>query len=772
MNRRVRIPLAFGPGLDRATGPMVVEPGAMEDVRNAYLLEEKLQIRKGFAVPGTIGDVGVPEITHILAGHPLRSEGIGIVVGWASAAAEVHVFRVSPDGTESAHLGLWFRWSLDDGDYAPVIHMAESFGRIFMAHDEPSPLDRAPTFVYDPITPQDGLLSPLRDTFSADIPGESGASAPAPGASGASGAAGTFIRFRGVVTHLDYLVGWGYGDAFLDRPEMVRISLPGDPRTFEAEHYWIVGDRRDPVLQCVPAARDLLAFKAGEWHALTGSSRYDFGQVRRDPLYGLLYPRLAVNVSGLVFFWAQDGPRFTDGSRPSERLEIPLDLKGYEAADLPEEGTPCEAFATYVWEDQVVLFVFAQRAYALTVRTSGDWKWSYWTFEWADRYPLCAFTLWEDTFNRRLAPIGYPEWVSEAPAGTFVDITVNNVNQSGDERLEVWMRLAGAPVPYFLRASTDVFLISPQVVRVGGLQAGQTYAGALRYRRGGQVNEAYAGDPSSWPDVSQGEFTTTFDPPDIGEVVGSLGQRFAGLPAEEWIWQRTSGTDQYLQMRIKPVTDHGPGHRIRVYRSPFTTPESWSQVAELVEGVDFDLEALGTDGGFTYQNLNPPQSGMLMYRVTSVIDAAESPPSANLTLWPGPIPEGHKGIVPATRSFWLASSRAQYEVTMTPHQLGALSFQTVRIFDNFSITLGSFTTVSQFDRGITDIYQGAADPIVQRPPSFGAQTPEIKKVVNLATAFPVGQGPLILGLQYEVTQFAVTDVSQRFQYVVPLQLTF
>jgi hypothetical protein len=755
-NRR-RIPLAFGPGLDRATGPMVVEPGKMEDLRNFYLLDGKLQARKGFAAPGTLSDDGVPEITHVLAGHALRSEGVGIIVGWASVAGEVHVFRTEPDGTSSFHLGKWFDWTLEDAEYPPIIHMAESFGRIFMAHDEPNPFDRAPTFVYDPITPQEeGLLSPLVDTFSGAIPQV--VSESEPGSESPGGMVDAFIKFRGVVSHLDYLFGWGYGTAELDRPEMVRCSLPGEPRNFLANHYWIVGNRQDPVLQCVPGASSLVAFKAGEWWEIFGTNRRNFGHMRRDPLFGLLHPRLAVNVSGLVFFWSPDGPRVTDGSSPSESLEIPLDLQGYEPEDLPEEVSPCEAFATYVWADRIVLFVFGRRAYALTVRVNGDWKWSYWTFDWPGKYPLCAFTLWETILGLLGAPLGYPVAEDETPAGTYVDLLVRNVNQEGGERLEVWMRPTAAPVAYALVASTDVSLLPTQTVRVGDRIEGVEYEYSLRYRRGNQIAPGYAGDPSTWPEVSQGSFTTTLNPPLVGEVYAALGARFAALPDDEWVWERTSDSSQYLQFRIFPTSETA-GHAIKVYRRPRFGVHTPTLVGTLVEGTDFTFAGLGEDGGFTFRDTDPPQDGELTYFATSEVGATESPGSDPLHLWPGPQPEAHKGAFPGTWSVQFESGNERYTVRAQRHRVNpgeGSNHSAIRFSDN-----SPFLLAPTSDRG-TITYGGSSTPVDQKPPTFGAEELLARKTVDLPDPFPSGS-TFIVGFQYEATRFGVLDRSPFIQ---------
>lgn len=633
--RRVKVPLAFGPGLDKASGPMVVQPGSMEDLRNWYLQDGRLQARKGFGEVSTL-----PAVTHTLGGRALRQEGVAIIVGWSSVTGDVSVLRTESDGTNPELLGTWFNTA-----EVPVVHLAESFGRMFLAHDEPALGKRAPTLVYDTITPDVSVLEDLELLLEGETP------QPA--------------LFRGVVNHLDYLAGWGYGQPSEDRPELVRMSLPGQPRSFNRLHYFIVGDRRDPVVACVPGASDLIAFKGSEWHGIVGTNRANFGQVRRDPLYGLVSPRLAVNVSGLVFFWSGEGPRVTDGQAPSESLEIPLDLGGFEPDDLPDEGSLRDAFAVYVPNDRVVLFVFGRRAYALTIRQPGDWKWSLWTLG-MPAPPLSGFTLAE-VETQKGPPVGWPEWGEEEPGGSFVDIPITNRLQDGDENIEVWLRTGSDPTdPYDLVRTVAASPLEEQVIRVIGLEAATEYQGAVRYRRGTLVHPSYSNsNPDAWPAVSRGSFTTTLDPPVVGGARAWTSQRFAYpedvatlVPgANLRTWQRLSDTEEVVRFYIRP---HTLGEQINVYRRP--DGGAWA----LLESILAADSRTSEEDGFIYEDDSADGETRYEYTARTFVGAAESPNGEIVSLWVGPRPEGHKPLPPGVVDEQIPNVQITIDATVEP----------------------------------------------------------------------------------------------------------
>lgn len=516
MARRVRLPVVFGPGLDRESGIMATRPGSFEDLRNVLLRESKIELRKGFAAASTLTDPGGNPIEYIVGGHALRSDKVGLVVGWQGYTGgraygdEVYLFLVSADGSTAQRLGTW------DGSWGapPRVIMAESNGKVFLAHDEPVATKRNPTIYYDPL---DSPTDPIQE-LSADLDG--------------SGLAP--VHFRGVVQHRDHLWGWGFGSINESHPEYVRSSMPADPTDFRENHYSVIGAQRDPVVSCVPAGRVLKVFKETEAFEIFGYSRSTFGWQGTDERHGCLAARLAVNKSGLVVAWGAEGPRVHGAGVESSPLDQPLELEGLDPTSLVDEGDVEDAFGFYVPALQAILFVFGQRVYALTTEREGAWKWGYWELGFQ---PRCGFTLVAGT-SVSDAPTGYPEVSSIEPAGTYADVTVEHHGHSADEVLEVWISEDGGP--YALTTTVAVTVSTPQVVRVpgSGELSAADYDVSLRYRRGVLYSEQYEDpDPSAWPLISQGSFTTNIDPASI----------------TSGIWQRQDATTEFIRLTVRPA---------------------------------------------------------------------------------------------------------------------------------------------------------------------------------------------------------------------------
>lgn len=524
MPELMRIPLPFGQGLDRETGVMAMRPGTFEDLRNMLLHQDKAIVRPGFESTVTLYDDEDNEVSHILQGHSLRSERIGVVVSYQETTDKVWVHRVDTLAATAEQIGEWENdTSAGWNETVPRVSMCEVYGRVFIAHDLASITKRASTIYYDPF----GGATPLNN-LEGDFKG-----------------AGTHdIRFRGVVRHLKYLFGWGYGDEDTDRPELVRVSAAGDPTTFSPEHYFIAGDRRDPVLICRPAQDRLIVYKEVEGHVILGSGRDDFAIFLLDPLYGCLGSQLAANRGGMVVAWSAEGPRVWDGKGPSAELALPLELSGAEPNDLVAEGAADTAFAAYIPDLRVMGFFFGARCYALTTRVQGDWKWDYWPLGFT---PLCGFTLYPGSQDTE-APTGFPQWSAIVASGIYVDVTVLNWNQDGDETLELWLSEDGGA--WYLASSELVSSAASQVIRATSLTPGTDYDGAVRYRRGTLYTPGYTdADPTNWPSISQGAFNTSIAPPTW--VSG--------------IWSRTGAATEQIALTVTPATGQ-EAQDIEVYR--------------------------------------------------------------------------------------------------------------------------------------------------------------------------------------------------------------
>ena len=448
------IQLPFGPGLDKETGAMVVKPNTMQDLRNVYHHEGSLVVRDGTEKTNEFFDgeagwsqsghsVGTGDAaTHILAGVAIRSEYAGIVVSWEDTTKRVAVWRVNALGEESVFIGFWpfrsnpdgtvnsindFAWPTFD-DAPPKVVLAEMYGQVFFAHDSREVVYRADTFVYNPWGFVEDTLrfGPLTADFIGEL---------------------EVIRFRGVVRHLHYLFGWGWGNSGPEgiRPELLRVSLPGEPTSFDPQHYFIAGDRRDPVIACEPARQTLLVCKETETYQVIGYSRANFGIRPYDQLYGCLASRLITSVAGTVYIWSAEGPMAGGDVGPFEKLWLPLDLEGFEPATLVARTEFSEGWADYIDEVELVVYCFGRRVYVLSVRNPADPRWTYWEL---GKKAFCGFRLYGG------------EGVGGIPGGTATNLsftyetegcgvypkyitTVDLTDQTDTDLLELWHRPLG-----------------------------------------------------------------------------------------------------------------------------------------------------------------------------------------------------------------------------------------------------------------------------------------------------------------------------------------
>jgi len=577
-NRR-RIPIPFGQGLDRETGIMAAPPTSMADLRNVFLHQGKFLVRRGFEVRVELND-GTNDMTDVIGGHALRSLRNSVYVGYDSTTGNVQVFRGDSFGGAATFIGTWF--TLTPGSAPPVISMAESYGKVFMAHDDPIIATRAKTIYYDSST----------DTI-ADLTQDWDGSGP------------YNIKFRGVERHLNYLWGWGYGtettaSGVEDRPEMVRVSRPAAPTDFDINWYFVVGDRDDPVIRCIPAGGTLLAFKESETWELFGYSRDNFGQRPLDPLYGLGVSRLAVNVSGRVFAWTNEGPRLYDGSFGSEPLELPLELPQPEPDDLVPEGDLRLGFAEYLPYYRVVLFFFGKRVYALTVRVEGDWKWSYWELGFE---PLCGFRLPVTAGGIAPPPDGFADNLSVSSiTDTGFTLGWDNNSQVGTETLEVWAQEATAAGPWTQVASFAVSASGSQTGDVTGISPGLDHNIAVRYRRGVEYNPDYASsDPSSWPAGAQTTVTTTLSAP--------------AAPTGDW--ERVDASTEKFTLTVTPL-------------------HSGVNMQLLDASLAVLATEVGPDGTFTFETTAVTGEAINTFYVRHQTTDVDGDNSAGLGIWGGP----------------------------------------------------------------------------------------------------------------------------------------
>jgi hypothetical protein len=289
--------------------------------------------------------------------------------------------------------------------------------------------------------------------------------------------------------------------------------MPAEPLTFDAEHYFIVGNRGDPIVTCRPCRGipnpSLLVFKESETYELFGYDRASFGVRLIDPYFGIAGPMLAAAFNGVVFGWSLDGPRAWDNG-PSADLGVPLDIGAPEPADLVAMGALRRGWAEVHPETRSILFAFPNesdtltRVYQLHLRYPTEPRWSY--SEYGKRL-YCAALF--QTARTTAGPAGCPTADSEVVASTYVTLTYTNVGNRGDEMLEVWLKAAGGS---WYRATT-VAAGAPAAsddVLVEDLIPDKAYDWALRYELNGIYNTGAedSGDPSAWPVASVDAFTT------------------------------------------------------------------------------------------------------------------------------------------------------------------------------------------------------------------------------------------------------------------------
>lgn len=478
---RTRLPLVFGGGLDRASGIMATEPSTFADLRNVHLRRGRAQLRAGLAARAAFGEESV-----IIAEHPIASQSIGATITYNTDTRQVSLYIMRADGTLATKIGML--WTLPTGSAPPVVVCADSYDKLFVAHDEPDFVQRQPTRVYDPLT---GTLADL----TADLNGD-GTAAP--------------IKFRGVARHLNFLFGWGYGTETPgsdNRPEIVRVSLPAEPTTFQPEHYFIAGQRGDPVVVCALAGGTLAVRKATESYEIVGYDRSTFGIRPLDTLYGCLEARLSVNVGVRNFFWSLEGPRVSSGGA-SEDLALDLGLDGVPVDVLAAIQSTHDGFATYVPNRREIWFVFGQWAFVLHLDDDAL-RWSYNQFA----VPLVSAGLLYSTPGAAFGPVATATITScasgpgdDADHSEIVLSWNNDGDLAGGEMAEVWLRPHYGATGWYKAA--DVPVSGPSdVATVVVTLLDVRYDVAVRLRLAGVYGEAYAiNAPELWP-VSSRSFT-------------------------------------------------------------------------------------------------------------------------------------------------------------------------------------------------------------------------------------------------------------------------
>lgn len=510
---RPTFPIVFGGGLDRSSGTLVSDSRRMEVLENAYLLDGRLEPRGGNELRSASGE----EYTILIAAETSELRGV-VVIGANEPGAGDHamgVWTCDGDGTDIGFVNTWVSPCLSV-ERAKAF-AAQSGARVFLAHEEALLSRRAHTIWYDAPT---NLLQHLLAEW----------------ARGGDEEVSNQVRFRGVVSWLSYLVGWGFGTNLTDMPHMVRISEPDQPDVFLEDAYVTAGQPGEPVQVCLPLDRALLILKETSAFILSGYDANSFGLLEVDKRFGAAAPRLACVEGGTAYVWTLEGPRTFSGG-PSEDISWPLGLPWPSAEMIAAEGLLSGGWAEYVPRRRLVVFVFGTWVYAYDLRRK---EWAHWVLQF---HAHCGGILYATTGYAGMSR-GYPDFNTvEVVDVDSRRVKWHNILAEGDETVEVWVREVGGSWPGSPTAEVDVG-VTPQVV-VDALAPGD-YEVALRYDRNGVYSANYGGSPETWPAVSRGTFT-------VAEPA---------VPAiSALVWSRTAADAEQIAVTYAGLA------RVRIYRN-------------------------------------------------------------------------------------------------------------------------------------------------------------------------------------------------------------
>lgn len=462
MREKPRIAVPWGGGLDRATGLADDRPGWWQELRNLEPREQRVAARGGLEEVVSVamtGDIVPDDIIHL---GLFESQAKGLFVAFKQGVADnLEVFRVTTNGLNPVSCGAWD--TLPPSVPRPLIFGVESFKKYFLAHDEEVYADRLVTQVLD-------------DSFTlADLQAD------------LDGAGTVDVKFRGVRSYLDRLVGWGG----LDLPHRINMSMPGAPTDFRKEAYFNAGQPSTPVLSCEVLPDRLLVFKSQQTFEVFGSVSADFGIRVIDPVYGLGGTHLAVVVAGRCYYWSLEGPRLQVGGEDSVDLGVPLDLDGEMPANLVEEGDRAYGFVEYLPNKRVVAWRFPNRSqgktrsYCLSVRDPATPRWFYTEHQ---RALYCSGVLFAAPGG---PPTGYPLIGAIIPTSNTLTVPFDNITADGDETVEMWLQEDGGGYGKVREVLVDGASQTEDLGPSDGVSAGHTYDVALRYRRGVRFTANY-----------------------------------------------------------------------------------------------------------------------------------------------------------------------------------------------------------------------------------------------------------------------------------------
>lgn len=363
---RPRLTLPLGAGVSRNAGAYVASAATFLDLRNVELGDGRMTGRRGLVRQLQLGPDDLSEAGTLIAIEDIPSAGIAAALVFSNGdtgdpTIRVELWKIDDFGTTATLIGpVWTFGSLPLR--LPRVKVAESYGKLFIAHDHVGGGEQSA--VYDSGT---DLITPLN-----------------------LGTGMTTPKFRGFKSYLQYMVGWGWGtDADPDRPEIVRVNIPGEPLNWDINHYFVVGQRDDPVLNVDPAGNILMVQKPARTFDIRGTSRENFGTFPGDETVGVISSRASVTVDGVNYRWSQTGPRRSTGGK-SEDLGIGL---AWQKAQADAAATPSTVLRPYVFAahdpvaNEVMFVMNTDWGFVLHLDALPDIQWSYRTF---DKFLRCA----------------------------------------------------------------------------------------------------------------------------------------------------------------------------------------------------------------------------------------------------------------------------------------------------------------------------------------------------------------------------------------------
>lgn len=413
MSPVMRVPLAVGRGMDRATGTVATTPASPIDSRNVYARDAKMSLRPGLALPG------LPALawsTDIIGTFPIKATLDEILVVYDRSSRDIRVYRLDTiagvlQTLVSPANGTW--GTLDAEAEFPVVVAAESNGLLFLSHCEAQIDNRLPMVYYTPdfSTPTNvGTLTTYMAALSS-----SGISGP------------VYPTF--VFAYLEYLCISGYGtDLDPDRGDITHMAQPTDPLDMRPPNYFICGVAKDPIIALSttngpipigvsgsPTAGQstvLVIAKNDESYVLNGTSFDNFTVALLDPRYGVVSPRAFQNIGGVLYGWSSDGAR-RFAAQSTTWIAQALELISPLPADFPALGPSRLCFSAYDLDRKRLTWLFPDSeaaavpvaAFTLSLWNPDDPRW---TFDEMQQPVSCAgLILSRDTGSTAPPPIGY-----------------------------------------------------------------------------------------------------------------------------------------------------------------------------------------------------------------------------------------------------------------------------------------------------------------------------------------------------------------------------